>query len=46
MEEWCKRCDLCTSEKDPKTRTRGKLGQYISGDPRNRIAAEFWDRFL
>ncbi|KAJ8948857.1 hypothetical protein NQ318_013510, partial [Aromia moschata] len=27
VEEWCKRCDLCSAKKGPKTRSRGKMVQ-------------------
>ncbi|KAJ8943248.1 hypothetical protein NQ318_009939 [Aromia moschata] len=33
VEEWCKRCDLCSAKKGPNTRSRGKMVQYLSGAP-------------
>ncbi|KAJ8948859.1 hypothetical protein NQ318_013512 [Aromia moschata] len=40
VEEWCKRCDLCSAKKGPKTRSRGKMVQYLSGAPFERVAVD------
>lgn len=40
VEEWCRSCDLCASRKGPRTRTRGKLQECISGTPFERVALD------
>ncbi|KAJ8946986.1 hypothetical protein NQ318_019067 [Aromia moschata] len=40
VEEWCKRCDLCSAKKGPNTRSRGKMVQYLSGAPFERVAVD------
>ncbi|KAJ8948432.1 hypothetical protein NQ318_007955 [Aromia moschata] len=40
VEEWCKRCDLCSAKKGPKTKSRGKMVQYLSGAPFERVAVD------
>jgi len=40
VEEWCKRCDLCSSKKGPRTRSKGAMMQYISGSPWERVAVD------
>ncbi|KAJ8942551.1 hypothetical protein NQ318_021953 [Aromia moschata] len=40
VEEWCKKCDLCSAKKGPKTRTRGKMVHYLSGAPFERVAVD------
>ncbi|KAJ8933461.1 hypothetical protein NQ318_011284 [Aromia moschata] len=40
VEEWCKRCDVCSAKKGPKTRIRRKMVQYLSGAPFERVAVD------
>ncbi|KAJ8946066.1 hypothetical protein NQ318_009191 [Aromia moschata] len=40
VEEWCRRCDLCSAKKGPNTRSRGKMVQYLSGAPFERVAVD------
>lgn len=40
VEEWCKKCDICSSRKGPKTRSRGKMKEYVVGYPFERIAID------
>ncbi|KAJ8953812.1 hypothetical protein NQ318_006660 [Aromia moschata] len=40
VEEWCKRCDLCSAKKGPNTKSRGKMVQYLSGAPFERVAVD------
>ncbi|KAJ8953809.1 hypothetical protein NQ318_006657 [Aromia moschata] len=40
VEEWCKKCDLCSAKKGPNTRSRGKMVQYLSGAPFERVAVD------
>lgn len=40
VEEWCRQCKDCASTKGPKTRTRGRMMQYLVGTPFERIAID------
>lgn len=40
VQEWIKRCYLCASKEVPKTRSKRKLQQYISGIPYERIVIQ------
>ncbi|KAJ8942457.1 hypothetical protein NQ318_002670 [Aromia moschata] len=50
VEEWCKISGLCSAKKGPKTRSRGKMVQYLSGAPFERVAVDIlgplpdWDK--
>ncbi|PIK52716.1 Retrovirus-related Pol polyprotein from transposon [Apostichopus japonicus] len=40
VEKWCKNCDTCASRKGPMKRPKGKMKQYISGEPLQRCAMD------
>ena len=40
VEDWCRRCTECITSKGPKTRSRGKMRQYLVGAPFERIAID------
>ncbi|KAJ8946183.1 hypothetical protein NQ318_001695 [Aromia moschata] len=42
VEEWCKKCDLCSAKKGPNTRSHGKIVQYLSGAPFERLAVDIF----
>jgi len=45
VEEWCKRCDRCSSKEGPRTRSKGAMMQYISGSPWERVAVDITGPF-
>ena len=40
VEEWCLKCDLCASRKDPRVKTRSPLQLYNVGEPMERVAID------
>lgn len=40
VEEWIRKCAVCGASKSPALKTRGKMKQYISGAPFERIAID------
>ena len=40
VNNWCKRCDICSARKGPKRRQRGPAGVYVVGAPMERVAVD------
>lgn len=40
VEDYCEKCDLCAARKPPKQRYRAPLGQYLVGEPMERVAID------
>ena len=40
VNDWCRRCDLCSARKGPKRRQHGAAGVYVVGAPMERVAVD------
>jgi hypothetical protein len=40
VEDWCRHCQTCQARKGPQRKPRGKMQQYIVGEPMERVALD------